>query len=155
MGKVLEDAFAFIGMGTSLIEASAAGVPSIIAIECAEEAKSYGLFHEMSDLNTGENVPGRPMSDIREILLRLRALPENYARHCELARGKAELFALEKIAGEYLEWFGSARHPLEERESGAAHLPAWFGLVDLSGTLVSEALTCMGRSNRSGLRYLK
>ena len=100
-------------------------------------------------------MPGRPMHDIREILLQLRAQPEDYAGHCELARGKAELFALEKIAGQYLEWFGSARHPQEERESGGAHLPAWFRLVDLSGTLVSEALICLGRSNRSGLRYLK
>ena len=155
MAKVLEDAFVFVGMGTSLIEASAAGVPSIVAIECTEEAKSYGLFHEMNDLNIGENVPGRPMHDIREILLRLRAQPEDYAGHCELARGKAESFALEKIAGQYLEWFASARHPPEEGESGGAHLPPWFGLVDLSGTLMSEALTCLGRSNRSGLRYLK
>lgn len=49
--QVLEDAFLFVGSGTSLIEAAACGVPSLTTIEYAKEADSYGFICEIEGYN--------------------------------------------------------------------------------------------------------
>lgn len=45
--QVLNGAFCFIGSGTTIIEASAAGVPSIVGIESIETPDTCGFFSEM------------------------------------------------------------------------------------------------------------
>lgn len=42
--NILNNAFLFVGSGTSIIEASAGGIPSIIGIESEDRPYTYGLF---------------------------------------------------------------------------------------------------------------
>jgi glycosyltransferase involved in cell wall biosynthesis len=57
----------FIGMGTAVIEAAAAGVPSICAI-VEEETRSYGYVSDLPFGNVGEVIEGRPMMEIADLL---------------------------------------------------------------------------------------
>lgn len=68
MSEVLTDAYVFIGMGTSIIEASLCKVPSILAIFCDENSETYGLFHEQRGYNLGEKVKGEKKYKIIDIL---------------------------------------------------------------------------------------
>ncbi|MDA5192503.1 glycosyltransferase family 4 protein [Govanella unica] len=68
LSSVLSDAYIFIGMGTSLIEAAACGVPSIIAMERNEKPESIGFFHLHNDMNIGERNYDRPTKNISEII---------------------------------------------------------------------------------------
>lgn len=57
----------FIGMGTSVIEAAAIGVPSICAI-VDEETCSYGYVSDLPFGNVGEVIEGRPMVEIENLI---------------------------------------------------------------------------------------
>jgi len=52
--EVLEDAYLFIGMGTSVIEAAMCGVPSIVAIMSNPNPTCYGIIHDLNTDNVGE-----------------------------------------------------------------------------------------------------
>lgn len=57
--SILSDAYIFIGMGTSLIEASVLGVPSIVAIVNDKDNECYGFFHNSEEFTVGEFVPNK------------------------------------------------------------------------------------------------
>ena len=46
--EVLEDTFMFVGMGTTIIEASSIGVPSLQAIDSEKRTVTYGFFNELT-----------------------------------------------------------------------------------------------------------
>jgi len=52
--EVLQNAYLFVGMGTSAIEASYCKVPSIVAIENNTQAKTHGYLHNLPYYNVGE-----------------------------------------------------------------------------------------------------
>ncbi|MGY0616932.1 glycosyltransferase [Vibrio sp. FJH11] len=54
--KVLEDAWVYIGMGTTVIEASSMGVPSIVATAYNENGCSVGYYKDMKFGDVGESV---------------------------------------------------------------------------------------------------
>lgn len=145
---VLEDAHAFIGMGTALVEASACGVPSIVAVESARAPETYGFFHELEDLNTGENVTGRAAHRIRDKILELPSEGPEYNEHCERARRKARRFAIDPIAMQYEEWFSQAT-------SFRGAIPAWFGAADVLGTAWLESARALGFETKTSRRYVK
>lgn len=68
----LETAHVFVGMGLSLVEAAARGVPSIAAVVSERQPLSYGFFHEHSGADVGERLDAAPTrsmaSDLREAL---------------------------------------------------------------------------------------
>jgi len=68
---VLKDAFAFIGMGTSVIEAGLCKVPSITAIAYSKDPITHGLIHELKDYNCGELEEKWALYNIEDILIKL------------------------------------------------------------------------------------
>lgn len=52
--QVLNGAFCFIGSGTTIIEASAAGIPSIVGIESIETPDTCGFFSEVDGYSYNE-----------------------------------------------------------------------------------------------------
>jgi glycosyltransferase involved in cell wall biosynthesis len=54
MPMVLEDAYLFVGMGTTVIEASMCGVPSIVAIVLNPKPTCYGFLYNQKNDNLGE-----------------------------------------------------------------------------------------------------
>lgn len=69
MAEVFKDATAFIGMGTSVLEAAAAGVPTIPAIVDDPDAISWGFIDELPYFTVGETVPNmRPTRKVVDLL---------------------------------------------------------------------------------------
>ncbi len=145
---VLADAHAFIGMGTALVEASACGVPSIVAVESARAPRTYGFFHELDDLNTGEYVAGRTTHDIQDKLLALPGDGPEYLGLCARARRKAGRFAIGPIVTQYEAW-------LSQAALFRAGIPAWFGAADVLGTAWLESARALGFDTGASRRYLK
>src|SRR5437762_7248208 len=56
----LRDAFAFVGIGTSLLEAAACGVPALVAIDSHPDAAAHGFLHETVGNRIGGHVEGHP-----------------------------------------------------------------------------------------------
>jgi glycosyltransferase involved in cell wall biosynthesis len=66
--EVLSDAYAFIGMGTSVIEAGFCRVPSIVAIAYSEAAITHGFVHELPDFNSGEFIENHTTYNVLDML---------------------------------------------------------------------------------------
>ena len=67
MQRILSDAFVFVGMGTSLIEAAMCGVPSLLAIAGAKAPFTYGFLQDLPLGCCGEildTAPDLSMSDL-------------------------------------------------------------------------------------------
>lgn len=58
----------FIGMGTSVLEASIYGLPAIVAIEGECRPKSYGFVHELRELNCGEVSNELELFNIKDLI---------------------------------------------------------------------------------------
>jgi glycosyltransferase involved in cell wall biosynthesis len=72
LSSVFAEASVFIGMGTTLLEAAAAGVPSIPAIVDDPEGLSWGFIEQMPYFTVGETIPGKqPEQKVADLLVRL------------------------------------------------------------------------------------
>ncbi|MFW3895893.1 hypothetical protein [Pseudomonas bharatica] len=91
--KVLSGSFAFIGSGTSIIESSALGIPSIVGIESIQAPMTYGLFSKVKGFSYNEMGADIPLVSIEDTLISL-----NRAEDWEVAsagcRSKAEEFSI-------------------------------------------------------------
>lgn len=95
INNILQSADLFVGSGTSIIDASASGVPSIIGIESELEPVTYGYLFEVPGFSYNENnlYPKRKVIDVitsylksnKEEILSIRK------RHIE----KASIFTIE------------------------------------------------------------
>ena len=64
--RVLRTAYAFVGMGTALIEAALCGVPGIVALAYDTTGVSYGLLYNLPFGNVGELSDQAPASSVEE-----------------------------------------------------------------------------------------
>ena len=102
MPKVLNDAFVFIGSGTAIIEASAAGIPSIIGIESEDHPLTYGLFSNLSGYSYNENDLDIPKIAISELIIDLKRKSQNsYLDISNQHRNKAEEFSIFKSKNKF------------------------------------------------------
>jgi glycosyltransferase involved in cell wall biosynthesis len=91
----VQDAFAFIGTGTALLEAAACRVPSLVAIDSHPGPSTYGFIHQTVGNSIGGHVEGQREYQITERLRWLANRTENQYRAVEQAsRARAEEFAL-------------------------------------------------------------
>lgn len=82
--EILSEAYAFIGMGTSVIEAGMCKVPSIVAIAYSETAVTHGFVHHLPDYNSGEFRESDPVFSIEDELIALFNLENDQYNHiCE------------------------------------------------------------------------
>jgi glycosyltransferase involved in cell wall biosynthesis len=67
--KAFHEASVFVGMGTVLLEAAAAGVPAIPALVDDSEALSWGFIDKMPYFTVGETIPGmNPQFRVEDLL---------------------------------------------------------------------------------------
>ena len=67
--KAFHEASVFVGMGTVLLEAAAAGVPAIPALVDDSEALSWGFIDKMPYFTVGETIPGmKPQFKVEDLL---------------------------------------------------------------------------------------
>ncbi len=84
MWKVFEDTFAFVGMGTAVIESGIYKVPSITAIAYSEEPITHGYIHTLPKYICGEHVKDLPIYDVYDYLVKLINLSDrDYHSLCE------------------------------------------------------------------------
>jgi len=97
------DAFAFVGMGTSLIESALCKVPGIVAVENSTHPESYGYIYELPEYSCGESIPGKRVFNIEYLLENLFNLSDSeYHCECEKSYEHAMRFDIEKLMPEFL-----------------------------------------------------
>ena len=69
--EILSNAYAFIGMGTAVIESGFCKVPSIVAIAYSKQPVTYGYIHELPDYNCGEFIKNHPTYDLYNMFIEL------------------------------------------------------------------------------------
>ena len=79
--SLLSDAWAFVGVGTALVEAGFARVPSIPAIQFLEEPLTYGYLHEVAGYGPSLMLDQPPMKSVLSLLKNLLTMnPEDYRK---------------------------------------------------------------------------
>lgn len=102
--SVLNEAFCFIGSGTVLIEASSAGIPSIVGIESIKTPNTCGFFSEIIGYSYNEMTATNNRIAITSVFESLVALSEDqYLRLSVQHRNKAKEFDLELTASKFLD----------------------------------------------------
>lgn len=109
LNTVFCDAYVFIGCGTALVEAAAAGIPSLIGIESYPDSITYGLFSESQGANVGEIVNGHPKftfySQLRKIF---EMTQQEYQTESDKERARSQEFSQEKTMALFLNYLKNA-----------------------------------------------
>lgn len=101
--QVLEDAFLFVGSGTSLIEAAACGVPSLTTIEYAKEADSYGFICEIEGYNLIEPGLDKKVFKLEEKIQELLKSKTNTYSEIQIScANKASSYSGKSIVKDYI-----------------------------------------------------
>lgn len=100
---VFADAFLYIGLGTSLLEAAVRGIPALVAIDCSDSPTTYGFLHEMAGNDLGGYVPGLARTRIVD---RIRWVLETdattYHEHGRQSRERALQFSLDHVLPQFI-----------------------------------------------------
>lgn len=103
LSRVLSDVFCFIGSGTTIIEASAAGIPSIVGIESIKTPCTCGFFSDVAGYSYNEESATSKRITFYEALVWLNGLTEVAYNESSLNhRKKAMEFDLRNTASEFL-----------------------------------------------------
>jgi glycosyltransferase involved in cell wall biosynthesis len=125
--EVVDDAFAFIGIGTSLLEAAACGVPALVAIDSHPGAATHGFIHETEGNAIGGYVEGHPEQPIAERLLWLaERSPSEYREIERASRARAEEFGLSRLLPRFVEALRQAAH----HSAPISHADRFVGQLD-------------------------
>ncbi|HEX7260947.1 MAG TPA: glycosyltransferase, partial [Luteolibacter sp.] len=105
MAKAFAGASVFIGMGTAILEAAAAGVPTIPALVDDTEAVSWGFIDRMPYFTVGETVPGmNPHCKVFDLLDEvLGGTPEQVAVLAAAGRRYVEPYSMDHLVNRFLE----------------------------------------------------
>ena len=102
--KILEDVYLFIGMGTSVIEASFCKVPSLVAIENSKEDISYGFLHQLPYYNVGERNNNLKEKKVYNLIKDLLLLDDKaYEQTSEKAYDYVKAYSMENLMPKWLE----------------------------------------------------
>ena len=69
--ELFSGAYAFVGMGTSLVEAAASGIPSIVALAHDSSGLTPGFFLDHPEVDLGDVVPGLELVSFERKILEL------------------------------------------------------------------------------------
>jgi len=102
--EIFMDTFVFVGVGTSIIESSAAGIPSVIGTGNYNTEESYGLFCDHDNYLVGEACYDCNTIPFLKLFVDLcNSDQETYSLLSERHRQKAERFEIEKICEKLIE----------------------------------------------------
>lgn len=108
--EVLKDAYLFVGCGTALLEASAAGVPSLIGPCLGEKVVTYGWTCDQEDANTGEYCAEKPVLSYHDLLTKAFRLDEShYAMLSQATKLKMGAYSADKIIRYYIDCWENAK----------------------------------------------
>ena len=133
MPSVLNDASLFIGSGTAIVEAAAAGVPCIIGIESIEQPQSYGFLTDTVGLSFQEKGLNYPLYAYEKIMSGFSSLTENEyyelsARH----RDRADVFSSSNMRLVLLEYYDNLSHSPKNINPSLMYLIGTLGWMILN-----------------------
>lgn len=100
---ILADAFIFVGGGTAIVEAAAAGVPSLCVIMSEMKPETYGWFHQSDDDNLGEIDRRKPRYQYFDLISDLANHPDLYAEYSRQSKEKASMYSLQNNLPKFIE----------------------------------------------------
>lgn len=109
----------FVGSGTALIEAAAAGRPALIGIESIQQPETYGYLTDARGYSYNENMPGVPKQPIEELVERLFSDPGQWAEIAAACAAKAQSFSI-AVTADGFEAAGAVARQIPLRLSGLA-----------------------------------
>lgn len=96
---VLQNAFCFVGSGTTIIEAAAAGVPSLVGIETVSNGKCGGFFCDIIGFSYNEIAAFKELVKYEDMFLYLHKMNSTeYSDLSEAHRAKASSFDIKNTA---------------------------------------------------------
>jgi glycosyltransferase involved in cell wall biosynthesis len=109
--RVLEDAFLFVGCGSALLEAAAAGVPCMYGVDSVKEPLTYGYFHDVPGTNLGEADPKLKMLTYDDFFSNLltKDMINIYCQVSEREKQKAVGFSLKEISTKWIDSFSQSK----------------------------------------------
>ncbi|NVZ68391.1 glycosyltransferase family 4 protein [Pseudomonas costantinii] len=109
--RIFDGAFCFVGSGTTIIEASAAGIPSVVGIESIESPLTCGLFSDVSGYSYNEESATTVRIGIRDTIEKLHSMsPEQYSEVSDKHRQKAKIFDIVETSKKFVKL--SSRTPV-------------------------------------------
>lgn len=107
---VLEGAFAFIGIGSSLLESASFGIPSIYGIDSETQDLTYGLFSDVPGANVGEQDSKLPRKNLSKLICQLSVLNDHeYDALCEKERHATKPFLVSSISNQWEMFFHNSQ----------------------------------------------
>lgn len=100
--KTIESAELFVGSGTALIEAAAAGIPSMVGIESVSKPETYGFLSDVKGLSYNEDNLPMPRVAMQDLVERLFTDPDYRAATAQACREKAQMFSVTSTADGFL-----------------------------------------------------
>jgi glycosyltransferase involved in cell wall biosynthesis len=147
--EAVGDAFAYIGLGTALLEAAACGVPALVGIDSHPAPETYGFLQETTGNDVGGYVPGHAVQPIADRLLWLADRSEEEYREVERgSRERAEEFGIAASLPAFLEILESAES-FPVRVSGVDRA---LGQLDW---LLEAVMLNLGAKDAIGQRHLR
>lgn len=108
MADVLSDTFLFVGMGTSLIEASMCGVPAIVALFKNPNPTCYGFFYNLKGYNVGEKDDEQAEISLYDVIKNaISWSDEDYKKECIKNANYATKFSIDNVMGQFIKYAGN------------------------------------------------
>jgi glycosyltransferase involved in cell wall biosynthesis len=110
--QALADAHVFVGMGTTIVEASLFGVPNVLALAFDREGVTYGPLYRVPHGSVGDMRDGTPPSKVVDEIERILTLSAgDYAAECERVRQYAEPYSSDVSMQRFVEIVENAPYP--------------------------------------------
>jgi len=147
---VLEDAFLFVGTGTSLLEAAACGVPALTAIEYCSDPLTYGNISNIKGIDMFEKNLNIPIYKLEECIKKILTLPS--AEYATLQRcdfNKSTEYSGGAIISKYIKVFEHTKNFGKSINLSSYHLFIYF-----SSALIGEFINTLNLLYQNRFRKL-
>ena len=102
--EAMRNAYVFVGMGTSAIEAAMCGVPSVVALAYDTKGVTHGCLYEYRFGNCGVIMENAPMKTVESEIERILGLPAvSYEQEMLRTRDYAGAYSLDPTMERFLE----------------------------------------------------
>jgi hypothetical protein len=125
--QALEEAYIFVGMGTTILEASLFKVPNITAVAYDRQGLTWGPVYRIPQGSLGPTSdvpPGLKVVDEIDRLLRLQ--PSEYTAEQELIYRHVQVHAMDASMQRFLELVQNASAIKSRKSFYLANYPFWF-----------------------------
>lgn len=138
----LQDAYLFVGMGTSAIEASFCKVPTIVSIESNTQAKTYGYIHELPYYNVGEENDELKEKDIFALIKATLDLSEDeYIKLCDSGFNYVQKYSIEFLMPKWI-------HNIKNINSCNIKIPIYLKLIYFILEIINPILKLFKRKKQ-------